>query len=125
MPRSGFTYNLSGPNCVLRWARVPRGFSGALDVVVHFHGYKSHNAMRLSDKANASGLDLQAPGVTGPTLALVPHGRAFASRHPEHRWLHVSRHRQPRRAATIHRRGPVRVQGRDRLIERTLDVPGA
>ncbi len=79
---SGFTYNLSGPNCVLRWARVPRGFSGALDVVVHFHGYKSHNAMRLSDKANASGLDLQTPGVTGPTLALVPHGRAFASRVP-------------------------------------------
>lgn len=78
----GFTYNLSGPNCVLRWARVPRGFSGALDVVVHFHGYKSHNAMRLSDKANASGLDLQTPGVTGPTLGLVPHGRAFASRVP-------------------------------------------
>ena len=79
---SGFTYNLSGPNCVLRWARVPRGFSGALDVVVHFHGYKSHNAMRLSDKANASGLDLQTPGVAGPTLGLVPHGRAFASRMP-------------------------------------------
>ena len=78
----GFTYNLSGPNCVLRWARVPRGFSGALDVVVHFHGYKSHNAMRLSDKANASGLDLQTPGVAGPALGLVPHGRAFASRVP-------------------------------------------
>ena len=78
----GFTYNLSGPNCVLRWARVPRGFSGALDVVVHFHGYKSHNAMRLSDKTNASGLDLQTPGVAGPTLGLVPHGRAFASRAP-------------------------------------------
>jgi hypothetical protein len=76
---SGFVYNLSGPNCVVRWARVPRNFSGALDVVVHFHGYKQHNKMRLGDKASASGLDLRSPGVGAPTLGLIPHGRAFLS----------------------------------------------
>jgi hypothetical protein len=77
---SGFTYKLSGPNCVLRWARVPRDFSGRLDVVVHFHGHKAHNAMRLQAKANASGLDLRSPGVSRPTLGLVPHGRAAVSK---------------------------------------------
>ena len=80
MRRSGFLYNLNGPNCVMRWARVPRNYSGPLDVVIHFHGYKgTHNSMRLRDKANASGLDLGSPGVTRPTLGLVPHGRAFVS----------------------------------------------
>ena len=78
----GFDYDVSGPNCVLRWARVPRNFSGGLDVVVHFHGYKAHNGMRLAAKANASGLDLDSPGLTRPVLGLVPHGRAFASRIP-------------------------------------------
>lgn len=76
---AGFIYNLNGPNCVMRWARVPRNYSGPLDVIVHFHGYKKHNAMRLRDKANASGLDLGSPGVTAPTLGLVPQGRAFLS----------------------------------------------
>jgi hypothetical protein len=76
---AGFSYDLSGPNCVLRWARVPTGHSGPVDVVVHFHGYKAHNQMRLATKAAFSGLDLDSPGVAGPTLGLVPHGHAFVS----------------------------------------------
>lgn len=77
--QAGFAYNLRGPNCVMRWARVPAGHSGPVDVVVHFHGYKEHNRMQLDTKAAHSGLDLGSPGVAGPTLSLVPHGRAFAS----------------------------------------------
>lgn len=73
----GFVYDLNGPNCVLRWARVPQNYTGAIDIVIHFHGYKANNAMRLRDKANASGLDLA--GVSRPTLGLVPQGRAFVS----------------------------------------------
>jgi hypothetical protein len=78
----GFPYDLSGPNCVLRWARVPRAFSGGIDVVVHFHGYKEHKKLQLQAKANASGLDLDSPGVTRPTLGIVPQGRAFKSQIP-------------------------------------------
>lgn len=77
---SGFAYDLSGPNCLLRWAGIPAGYSGPVDVVIHFHGYKGHNQMRLRDKAAASGLDLGAPGVGRPTLGVVPHGHAFRSR---------------------------------------------
>jgi hypothetical protein len=73
---SGFGYDLSGPNCVLRWAAVPPDTSGAVDVVVHFHGFAPPGAMRLADKADRSGLDLH-PGLRRPTLGLVPHGRAF------------------------------------------------
>jgi hypothetical protein len=76
-------YDVSGANCVLRWTRVPRNYSGPLDVVVHFHGYAGHNTMTLQRKAAASGLDLQSPGVTRPTLGVVPHGRAFTSRLPD------------------------------------------
>jgi hypothetical protein len=77
---SGFSYNLSGPNCLLRWASIPAGHSGPVDLVIHFHGYKGHNAMRLADKAAASGLDLGSPGFARPPLGIVPHGHAFHSR---------------------------------------------
>jgi hypothetical protein len=76
----GFSYDLSGNNCILRWARVPASYSGPVDVVVHFHGYKGHNQMRLAAKAAASGCDLGSPGVARPTVGVVPHGHAFRSR---------------------------------------------
>lgn len=69
---SGFTYDVSGPNCVLRWANVPSGHRGAVDVVIHFHGHQQHNRMTLQAKANASGVDLS--GTQRPTIGLVPHG---------------------------------------------------
>src|SRR5262249_22948018 len=75
----GFSYDLTGNNCVLRWAHVPATYSGPVDVVVHFHGYKGHNAMRIAAKAAASGCDLGSPGVARPTLGVVPQGHAFAS----------------------------------------------
>ena len=75
----GFSYTLGGENCILRWAKVPPGFRGAVDVVVHYHGYRDHNRMTLRNKADHSGLDLDLPGVTRPTLGVVPHGRAFPS----------------------------------------------
>jgi hypothetical protein len=77
---SGFGYDLAGPNCLLRWAGIPAGHAGPVDLVIHFHGYKGHDQMRLRDKAAASGLDLGAPGVGRPTLGVVPHGHAFRSR---------------------------------------------
>ena len=70
-------YDLSRPNCVLRWARVPAAHRGAVDIVVHLHGFTGRNEMKLSNKAAASGLDLEMPGVRGPTLGIVPHGQAF------------------------------------------------
>jgi hypothetical protein len=76
----GADYDLSGPNCILRWANVPPGYAGAVDVVVHFYGFKAHNAMRLQQKADASGLDLDVAGLTTPTLGIVPHGHAFPAR---------------------------------------------
>jgi hypothetical protein len=45
-----------------------------VDVVIHFHGYKGHNQMRLRDKAAASGLDLGTPGVARPTLGVWARG---------------------------------------------------
>ncbi len=77
----GASYDLSGPNCNLRWLNLGPGFSGATDVVVHFHGYSdSHNGMRLQRKADASGLDLDAVGGARPVVGLVPHGHAFPAR---------------------------------------------
>src|SRR5688572_24646657 len=76
----GFSYDLSADNCILRWARVPATYSGPVDVIVHFHGYKAHNQMRIAAKAAASGCDLGSPGVARPTIGVVPHGHAFASR---------------------------------------------
>src|SRR5262245_60801804 len=70
-------YNLSRPNCVLRWARIPAAHRGAIDIVVHLHGFSGRGEMKLSNKAAASGLDFDSPGVRGPTLGIVPHGRAF------------------------------------------------
>jgi hypothetical protein len=77
--QAGFSYNLNGPNCAMRWAHVPASLNGPVDVVVHLHGYKGHNQMQLRAKLAASGLDLGSPGVAGPTLGLVPHGHPFAS----------------------------------------------
>lgn len=75
----GFSYDLSAANCILRWAHVPATHSGAVDVVVHFHGYKAHNRMRIAAKAAESGCDLGSPGVARPTVGIVPHGHAFVS----------------------------------------------
>lgn len=71
----GFKYDLAGANCVFRWANVPRGYSGPVDVVIHFHGFKEHDRMSLAQKASISGLDLG--GVQRPTLGLIPHGQAY------------------------------------------------
>jgi hypothetical protein len=73
----GFNYDLSANNCIVRWANVPNGYSGEVDVVVHYHGYSQHNRMQLQQKADVSGMDFDLPGVTRPTLGLVPHGHAF------------------------------------------------
>ncbi|HYE41385.1 MAG TPA: M15 family metallopeptidase [Ramlibacter sp.] len=72
-----FRYDLNADNCALRWARVPKGHEGPVDVVIHFHGFSGVNAMKLADKAAASGIELRAPGVGRPTLGLVPHGVPF------------------------------------------------
>jgi hypothetical protein len=77
----GTSYDLRRANCILRWANVARGQAGPVDVVVHFHGFKSHNAMRLQQKADASGVDLDVAGLTRPTVGIVPHGHAFPARH--------------------------------------------
>lgn len=72
-----FRYDLGGDNCIARWARIPASYKGAVDVVIHFHGFSGQNAMKLADKAASSGLDLRTPGVGRPTLGLVPHGVPF------------------------------------------------
>lgn len=72
-----FKYDLNGDNCMARWARIPANHKGPVDVVIHFHGFSGRNAMKLADKAAASGIDLRTPGVGGPTLGLVPHGVPF------------------------------------------------
>ncbi len=78
----GAAYDLRGINCILRWANLPPGYSGAVDVVVHFHGYHArHDGMRLQQKADMSGLDLDVAGLTRPSVGLVPHGHAFPARH--------------------------------------------
>lgn len=77
-------YDLSGDNCVLRWARIPAKYSGPVDVVIHFHGYwryperkdgtKDERPGKLATLAARSGIDLRTPGVGRPTVGLVPHG---------------------------------------------------
>ena len=77
---AGRGYDLGKGNCVLRWAKVPAGYSGPVDVAVHFHGYVGAvKSMRLADKAKTSGIDLGA--VARPTLGLVPHGLAHEWRY--------------------------------------------
>ena len=72
-----FRYDLNGDNCMMRWARIPANHKGPVDVVLHFHGFSGKNAMKLADKAAASGIELRTPGVGRPTLGLVPHGVPF------------------------------------------------
>lgn len=77
--RSDFVYKFGGPNCGMRWAKLPPGHQGTVDVVIHLHGFTEphNNAGLLAGKLKHSGLDLQSPGVTRPTLGLVPHGAPF------------------------------------------------
>ena len=77
--RKDFIYQLAGANCGMRWARLPAGYEGAVDVVIHLHGFTSphNNKGLLAHKLAHSGLGLQAPGVARPTLGLVPHGAPF------------------------------------------------
>ena len=87
---AGRGYDLAHGNCVVRWARIPAGYSGPVDVVVHFHGYVgSVHSMRLTQKAAISGLDLQTPGVARPTIGLVPHGFAHEWHYTEERPDHT------------------------------------
>ncbi|MEU7790658.1 phage tail tip lysozyme [Amycolatopsis sp. NPDC049159] len=70
----------TGPDLVLRWGPVPR--DGAVDVVVHLHGFSARGArMTLpDDKEPRSGLDLTDPanpsvrGRRTPTLLVLPRG---------------------------------------------------
>ncbi|HEV2302721.1 MAG TPA: hypothetical protein VGR91_14235 [Stellaceae bacterium] len=64
------------PDLYLCWNAIPAG-TAALDLVVHLHGFsRAGGAMALSEKVEASGLDLA--GRTRPTLALVPRGNWIA-----------------------------------------------
>ncbi|WP_284735508.1 YcbK family protein [Dongia deserti] len=62
----------TAPDLVLRWANVDA--PGAVDVVVHFHGYSDHKAgMRLpTHKESISGLDFGS--VSRPILGILPRG---------------------------------------------------
>ena len=62
----------TAPDLVLRWANI--NASGAVDVVVHFHGYSGHKAdMRLQvHKETISGLDFGI--VSRPILGILPRG---------------------------------------------------
>jgi hypothetical protein len=75
-----------GPDLILSWNDM-RAASGAVDVVVHLHGYSLSKGTRLHigrDLKPRSGLDWsdptgkdRAPGRTRPTLALLPRGHFF------------------------------------------------
>lgn len=77
------------PDLVLRWNAMPAR-PGAVDVVVHLHGYSSRAAgMQLPrDKEPVSGLDFgnpdtptdQAAGRSRPTLGVLPRGNFFGGR---------------------------------------------
>ena len=62
----------TAPDLVLRWANI--NASGAVDVVVHFHGYSGHKAdLRLQvHKETISGLDFGI--VSRPILGILPRG---------------------------------------------------
>lgn len=76
------SHNLQHDNGWLRWAQLPAGFSGPVDMVVHLHGFTSYAdedhppRMNLGAKAGLSGLVLANPGVPRATIGLVPHGVA-------------------------------------------------
>lgn len=64
----------SGENLFLRWNALD-STATAVDVVVHFHGYRNADATRamLAEKVGVAGVDLA--GRTRPTLVIVPRGR--------------------------------------------------
>lgn len=72
----------NAPDLILKWNGVQ---SGAVDVVLHFHGYfGGGGTMRLDrDKERLSGLDFTdpaapgTPGRTRPTIAILPRGNFF------------------------------------------------
>lgn len=74
-----------GPELILRWNTLPEPVPGAVDVVLHFHGFSRRGAaMNLErDKEPLSGLDFSdpqnptQPGRTRPTLALLPRGHFY------------------------------------------------
>ncbi len=78
---AGTRYDLTRENCILRWSHLRQGYTGDVDVVVHFHGFTGHNGMRLQQKADVSGVDLDVAGLSRPTVGIVPHGHAFPARH--------------------------------------------
>lgn len=73
----------TSPDLVLRWNRIDR--PGAVDVVVHFHGYSGQaQAMRIDRHKEAhSGLDFADPanvdtaGRTQPTIGVLARGNYF------------------------------------------------
>jgi hypothetical protein len=75
-----------GPDLILAWNDMS-AVSGAVDVVVHLHGYSLAKGARLDIKRDLkarSGLDWSdpagkdgTPGRTRPTLALLPRGHFF------------------------------------------------
>ena len=75
-----------GPDLILLWNDM-RAASGAVDVVVHLHGYSLSKGTRLHigrDVKPRSGLDWsdptgrdRTPGRRRPTLALLPRGHFF------------------------------------------------
>ncbi len=75
------------PDLILRWNRMASA-PGAMDVVIHLHGYSSRKAaMRIDrDKEPSSGLDFTdpaSPGASGrsaPTLCILPRGNFFGGR---------------------------------------------
>ena len=70
----------TAPDLVLRWANI--NAPGAVDVVVHFHGYSEHKAgMRLpTHKETISGLDFG--GVSRSILGILPRG-SYAGDQPD------------------------------------------
>ena len=76
----------TSPDVILKWTGI-RG-PGAVDVVVHFHGYSGQKGgMRLDrHKEPHSGLDFSdpadpaSPGRAGPTLGILPRGNYFGGR---------------------------------------------
>jgi hypothetical protein len=67
------------PDLILRWNALPAG--AALDVVLHFHGFADGDPrdVDLREVLPDSGLDLP-PGLTRPTLAMLPRGLPLAPR---------------------------------------------
>jgi hypothetical protein len=60
-----FRYDLNGANCMARWARIPMNYKGAVDVVIHFHGFSGQNAMKLPTRWPAAASSCACPASVG------------------------------------------------------------